>query len=98
MPDLPYDPKRPEDFQFLLIGEMSKEDLIAELLSHQRVRFGEMDIPHLRALVIDARMQAFHERLITEAKLQRSGSPFGGYVSTDEDDSEGGSGVGPRQF
>lgn len=88
--ELPYEPKRPEDFMPMLIGEMSKEDLVAELLSHQRVRFDETPMAGLRSMVVDHRMTAYHRRLIAEAKLQHNGGMFGGYSTTDgEGDSDG---------
>lgn len=88
--ELPYEPKRPDDFMPMLIGEMSKEDMIAELLSHQRLRFGELETVNLRTLVVDARMSAYHRRLIAEARLQHNGGMFGGYSTLDGEEDSGG--------
>lgn len=54
---------------FKVIGEMSRDDLIEELLAHQRESAIKQTTDDLKKLIISMRMHDVHRRLITEARL-----------------------------
>lgn len=69
---------------FKLIGEMSREELIEELVSYQRKILLAQDDACLRAYIVNNRLERTKERLMREAGLkeQRTGI-FSSYVEDD---------------
>jgi hypothetical protein len=55
------------DIGFNFIKEMTKEDLIEEVLKHQRRRLEEVPITTLRIEVIEQRVNEYKKRLADEA-------------------------------
>lgn len=53
-----------------LIGLMTKDELIDELLAHQRAEFEEQNITDLKAMVVNSRMEGYRNRLLAEAGLK----------------------------
>lgn len=51
------------------IKEMTREELIEELLVGQRVRMAEEDVNQLRALVVNYRLDAIRRNLVEDAGL-----------------------------
>lgn len=52
-----------------LMNEMTREDLINEILADQREILERAELPHLKAMVIDQRLAAYRERLEQEAGI-----------------------------
>lgn len=57
--------------KYKLIREMSKEELIAELIDTTREHLEKHDISDLKAQVINGRMASVHERMLREAGLKQ---------------------------
>lgn len=65
----------PASLGFSLIGEMSKKDLIEEIVIAQRKVLADRDVADLRAFVVQLRTTAVRERLMAEAGI----NPHSGY-------------------
>lgn len=70
---------------FKIISEMTREELIAEILDHNRVALEARDIPTLKGMVINNRLEAAKDALIKEAKITTISGPFGTAYITDEE-------------
>lgn len=68
------------------IKEMSKEELIEEVVTNQRAQLDEMKINQLRHLVADFRIQEATKRIHIEAGLKVTPGIFGGMVTSDEEE------------
>lgn len=51
------------------IGEMSKDQLISEIVTAECVRLQDFELDNLKRIVIMLRMQGVHKRLLSEAHL-----------------------------
>ena len=60
-----------------LIGQMSRQDLIEEIILGQRGNLASCSVDQLRRFVIQLRMRAVHERLHAEAGISDGDSWFG---------------------
>jgi len=69
---------------FKIISEMSKEDLIEEILAAQRVKLDEMSDKHLKVTVINLRVEATRDALVKEAGVTIHDGPFGPSIVDDE--------------
>ncbi|HEY6022097.1 MAG TPA: hypothetical protein VIY48_20185 [Candidatus Paceibacterota bacterium] len=69
---------------FKIIGEMSKEDLIEEILAAQRAKLTATDVSALKVAVINHRVEATRDALVVEAGLTVQSGPFGTTLITDE--------------
>jgi hypothetical protein len=74
------------DIGFNFIKEMSKEELIDEIITHQRTIMQESTLENLRANVVDLRVKNYKDRLCNEAGLVGNG--IFGYAVKDEEDEE----------
>lgn len=72
---------------FNIIGEMTKEELIEEILANQRETLESHDIGNLKGLVVNMRLESVKQRLIEEAGLKVTPGLFGGIM--EEKDGEG---------
>lgn len=64
----------PEDMVgFQLIKDMTKEELIAEIIHHHRREYGKHNEHDLRHAVIQIRILNYKERLTVEAALECDG-------------------------
>lgn len=66
------------------INEMTREDLVHEILAAQRVKLLVADITELKVAVINLRVEATRDALVKEAGLKTEGGFFGTQVITDE--------------
>lgn len=57
---------------FKVIGDMSRDELIEEMLGHQRTMAQRQTTEALKQLIISMRMTEIHHRLIKEANLEPS--------------------------
>lgn len=72
-------------FEFL--KEMTKEQLIDEILDDQCSKLKEFDLDSLRANVINLRVETYRKRLIEESGLKVQQGMFGTqYIKDDEDE------------
>lgn len=70
-----------------LIGEMSREELIEEIMFHQRKTAETLTIKDLRANVANFRVQEMKKRIYSEAGMIEQQSIFGtSIVPEDSDD------------
>ena len=80
---------------FGIIREMTKEELIDELLAHNRVALMTNPRAELRAMVVEFRLQELRNRLTAEAGISIvQSSVFGGHAEIEEidgGDDDGGS-------
>lgn len=63
---------------FAIIRDMSKEDMINEILEAYREGLSELDEQELRKRVIFTRVQSYERRLINESDLRQEEPPPGG--------------------
>lgn len=63
---------------FEIIRDMSKEDMITEIVEAYRVSLSELDEQDLRKRIIFTRVQGYERRLINEADLTPPEEPPGG--------------------
>ena len=57
---------------FKIIGKMSRDELIEEMLMHQRAMAQQQTTDALKQLIISMRMTEVHDRMIKEAELEPS--------------------------
>lgn len=69
-----------------LIGEMSKDDIIEELISQWRKDLTEKDMMELKKMVIAVRMHHIQDRMIKEAGLKQTPGFLGFPTLTEEND------------
>lgn len=69
---------------FSIIGEMSKEQLIDEIVEHQRKAMRLLEIEQLKAHVIDFRMAETRKRLEEEAGIRVHHGILGTHVCTED--------------
>lgn len=69
-----------------LTGDMTKEQLVAEIQAHNREMLMGTPLAELKALVIDSRMNKYRSRLEKEAKVEVHRSMFGTHVREQEQD------------
>ncbi len=69
---------------FDFLKNMTKEQLIDEIVFHQRRLMAQSSMENLRANVIDYRVKAYKDRLCDEAGL--IGGGVFGYAVKDDDD------------
>lgn len=72
---------------FGFIKEMDKDELIEEILAHQKMLLEKMEVTQLKATVIDIRVAAVRERLTTEAGITVTPGIFGASVEENDDGS-----------
>lgn len=65
---------------FEFIKEMPKENMIEEILAHQRELLMEMEITALKATIIDIRVNALRKRLTEEAGITVTPGIFGASI------------------
>jgi hypothetical protein len=71
---------------FKIIKEMTREELIGEILDNQRAAAEELDLSTLRHHVADFRIAEMTKRIHKEAGLKQVPGPFGmGVISEDKD-------------
>jgi len=63
---------------FEIIRDMSKEDMVNEILEGYRANLSELDEQELRKRIIFTRVQSYERRLIAEADLTPPEEPPGG--------------------
>lgn len=68
---------------FAVIKEMTKEEMIDEILAGQRARMMEESLPQVRAMVVNYRLDSIKRTLIAEAGLKESSL---GSLYTDTED------------
>lgn len=73
-------------YGFALIGDMSKEELIGELVSQWRKDLSEKDMIELKKMVIAVRMHHIQDRMIQEAGLKQTPGFLGFPTLTEEND------------
>lgn len=84
-------PERHSLLGFQVIDEMSNEDIVDEVLAHQRKEWLKASRNQLKKLVVAARMNDYQQRLMAEAKFEPDygngglwGLFGGGNTTTDE--------------
>lgn len=70
---------------FKIIKEMSKEELIDEILAGQRKELEEKELLELKSIVIEFRVLHTREALTKEAGLKRQDGPFGSSITTEDE-------------
>lgn len=70
---------------FSVIGEMTREQLIEEIMNHQRAQVNEMPLDHLKQIVIMFRVDEVKKRLFKEANMDGY-RPWGMTFGSDTDD------------
>lgn len=70
---------------FKIIREMTKEEMVEELLAGQRVAMNKADLDTLKGYVIQARLHQTHERLMEEADIERPQGIFGMLGRSDDE-------------
>lgn len=71
---------------FKIIKEMSREELIDEIMDNQRAQAEEMETVNLRATVASSRIAEASRRIKAEAGIEMEGGLFGTTVrEVDED-------------
>lgn len=70
-----------------IIGEMTKDEMIEELLAGQRILYDEQSLEALKHYVIQSRMVFTQRNLTEEAKLECQGPKgfFGMFGSEDDE-------------
>lgn len=68
-----------------IIGEMSKEDLIHEILAYHRAKLLDTEVTELKVTVINLRMEDYRKALVTEAGLKLSNDNFMGSRIVDDE-------------
>lgn len=71
-----------------VIGEMSKEDLIDELIIGYRERMAEQSVKELKNNVISMRMDGIRNRLYNEAGFKPAQTILGGLIELPGEDDE----------
>lgn len=71
---------------FKVIKEMSKDELIEEILEGQRQELGNKDTTELKAMVVEFRVMHTREALTKEAGIITERGPMGLLQVKDEDD------------
>ena len=71
---------------FKIIGEMSTEELMEELIAAWRVELSKMDSVVIKRQVIALRMSKIRERMIREAGLKETPGFLGFPTITEDDD------------
>lgn len=71
---------------FQIIGEMTKEELLEEIIAHQRMHLDGMNIDNLRRSVIQIRLEEYQARLFAEAGVSRPQGILGFLNSGDDDE------------
>jgi len=69
---------------FKIINEMSKEDMIEEILAAQRVKLEAMTETNLKVTIINLRVEATRDALVKEAGVSIVDGPFGTTLISDE--------------
>lgn len=70
-----------------IIGEMTKDEMIEELLAGQRILYDEQSLEALKHYVIQSRMVFTQRNLTEEAKLEcQSPKGFFGMFGSEEDE------------
>lgn len=57
---------------FKIIGEMTRDELVTEILDSQRERLNPWNMEQLRELVVNMRLQAYKHKLMNEAGIEPS--------------------------
>lgn len=70
------------------IKEMTREELIDEILVNQRAQLEEMDLNGLRHHVADFRIREATKRIHTEAGLKHVAGILGGMVVPEDEDDD----------
>ena len=70
---------------FNLISEMTKEQIIAELISAQREFLSAMDIDSLKTTLINVRVDAYKKAQIKEARMRQTGDSIFGTILEPDD-------------
>ena len=72
-----------------IIREMTKKELIDEILSEQKEHLEDQSIEALKATVIDIRLQLVKKRLVEESDMEEVSRFFGGsFVRPKQDDDD----------
>lgn len=70
------------------IGEMTKQELIEEIINVNRVNLVASDIDELRMAVVNLRLTDYRKRLIADIGFRTVNGPLGEMVVKDEEDNE----------
>lgn len=62
---------------FKKIAEMTKDEMIDEILNEQRVMLAENDLPTLKAMIVDFRLMDARKKLEADAGITIQRSIFG---------------------
>lgn len=73
---------------FKIIKEMTREELITEIVDNQRAQAEAMDNSRLRHIVADFRITEMTKRIHTEAGFKSIPGLLGGVVAEDDEDGE----------
>ena len=73
---------------FKIIKEMTKNELIEEIIENQRVQCQEMELKQLRHVVADFRIKEATKRIHAEAGFITKPGILGGLYAEEEDDDE----------
>lgn len=73
---------------FKIISEMSKEELVEEILETNRAKLNALDMTNLKASVINLRMDAYRENLAREAGLTIHNGVMGSYLADPDEITE----------
>lgn len=65
-------------YGFKIIGEMTTEEMVEELIGMQREQMEKMNIDQLKSLVVDYRASLYRQRLVKEAGFTEmtDGGPY----------------------
>lgn len=65
-------------YGFKIIGEMTIEEMVEELIGMQREQMEKMNIDQLKSLVVDYRASLYRQRLVKEAGFTEmtDGGPY----------------------
>ena len=73
---------------FKVIRDMTREEMLAELLAYQRRILEPQETMQLRSYIATARLEAYKKRLLDEAGLRETGGLLGGLVATEDSDDD----------
>lgn len=76
------------EFEMKLIGNMTRDELMDEIVNYNREQLIDQDDMHLRQYVINIRLERFKHQLLAEAGMEIKGTFLGNSIIGPEGEEE----------